>query len=66
MCENFVTTIDRLPYFEEQVKILDKKIKNTTVLHDKEDLINIKRLNLNFIYEILKLKSQLEGCDTYE
>lgn len=57
LCKDFVTTIDRLPYFEEQVKIIDEKIKNATIPHDKEDLVNIKRLHLGFINKILELKS---------
>ena len=58
MCKDFVTTIDRLPYFQEQIKILDEKIKNTSIPHDKEDLVNIKRLHLGFISKILELKKQ--------
>lgn len=61
LCKDFVTTIDRLPYFEEQVKIIDKKIKNTIISHDKEDLVNIKRLHLGFISKILELKSKKGG-----
>ena len=57
LCKNFVTTLDRLPYFEEQIKILNRKIENTTIPHDKEDLVNIKRLHLGFINKILELKS---------
>lgn len=58
LCKDFVTTIDRLPYFEEQVKILDEKIKNATIPHDKEDLVNMKRLHLGFINKILEIKSK--------
>lgn len=60
LCNSFVTTLDRLPFFEEQVKIMDEKIKNSTLPHDIEDFSNIKLLNLEYIYSILKLKSQLE------
>ena len=61
MCKNFVTTISRLPYFEEQVKILDKKIVAASIPHDKEDLVNIKRLMLRYIEEILKKKEVIEN-----
>lgn len=61
MCKNFVTTISRLPYFEEQVKILDKKIVAASIPHDKEDLVNIKRLMLRYIEEILKKKEAVEN-----
>lgn len=56
LCKDFVTTVDRLPYFQEQVKILDKKIKSATIPHDKEDFVNIKRLYLGFIQQILEIK----------
>ena len=61
MCKNFVTTISRLPYFEEQVKMLDKKIVSASIPHDKEDLVNIKRLMLRYIEEILKKKEVVEN-----
>lgn len=61
MCKNFVTTISRLPYFEEQVKMLDKKIVAASIPHDKEDLVNIKRLMLRYIEEILKKKEVVEN-----
>lgn len=60
LCKDFVTTVSRLPYFEEQVRLLDKRIEQTTILHDKEDLINIKRIMLRYIEEILKVKEQIE------
>lgn len=58
MCKSFVTTPDRLPYFQEQVKILDHKIEIATIPHDKEDLVNIKRLYLSFISKIVALKQK--------
>ena len=61
LCKNFVTTISRLPYFEEQVHFLDKKIEKATIPHDKEDFVNVKRLMLRYIEEILKLKETLEN-----
>ena len=58
MCKDFVTTIDRLPYFEEQIKVLDFKLQNASIPHDKEDLVNIKRLHLGYVEKILKLKEE--------
>ena len=58
LCKDFVTTIDKLPYFEEQVKVIDEKIKNASINHDKEDLVNIKRLYLGFIQKILEIKQK--------
>ena len=60
MCKSFVTTISRLPYFEESVKMLDHRIENAVIAHDKEDLVNIKRLYVGFMNEILKLKERSE------
>lgn len=53
MCSHFATTLSRLPYFEEQVKLLDERIKQSSVLHDKEDLVNVKRLCLSYMEQIL-------------
>lgn len=56
MCKDFVTLPNRLPYFKEQIKILDEKIKGTSIAHDKEDLIAIKRLHVRYIEAILNLE----------
>ena len=58
MCKHFVTTISRLPYFEEAIKMIDHRIENTVITHDKEDLVNIKRLYVGFINEILKRREE--------
>ena len=62
ICKDFATTIDRLPYFEEQVRLLDQKIMAASIPHDKEDLVNIKRLFLRYIEEILKKKEAIENA----
>lgn len=59
MCKDFVTTVSRLPYFEEQIRILDQKIESATIPHDKEDYINIKRLMIRYMEEILKKKEEM-------
>lgn len=56
LCKDFVTTVSRLPYFEEQLKVVDAKLPKSSVPHDKEDLVNIKILLLKYIEEILKIK----------
>jgi hypothetical protein len=58
MCKHFVTTISRLPYFEEAIKMIDHRIENAVITHDKEDLVNIKRLYVGFINEILKRREE--------
>jgi len=55
VCTDFVTTVSRLKYFEEQIKTIDKKLLNATLRHDKEDLINIKILLVAYKKEIMKL-----------
>ncbi|WPC42390.1 tyrosine-type recombinase/integrase [Clostridium sp. JS66] len=57
MCSDFVATLDRIPYFEEQIKIIDFKLLKVTIQHDKEDLLNIKQLLLNYL-KALHLKRE--------
>lgn len=52
LCKYFVTTPSRFHYFEEQVKVMDNKIKSSTLPHDKEDYINIKRLLVSYMAAI--------------
>ncbi|MFL0246571.1 hypothetical protein [Candidatus Clostridium stratigraminis] len=57
MCEHFMATVDRIPYFEEQLKLIEYKIPHASIQHDKEDLLNIKQLLLNYL-KALYLKSK--------
>lgn len=52
VCKHFVTTPSRREYFEEQIKVLDEKIQNATLPHDKEDLMAIKRLHVAYLVAI--------------
>lgn len=54
VCKNFITMPSRLPYFEEQLKIIDAKIKEAKLPHDKEDYVNIKRLLVGYISAIME------------
>lgn len=49
LCKSFVTTVDRLPYFYEQLKQIDSRLPQAKCPHDREDLVNIKRLLLYYI-----------------
>ena len=60
MCKDFIATISRIPFFEQQISIIDKKIQSSTIKHDKEDLINIKRLLVEFLNRLLSLKLECE------
>jgi len=63
LCEYFIATIDRIPFFEEQINAIDKKIENALIIHDREDLVNKKRLLVNYLSRLLCLK---EGEIDYE
>ncbi len=56
MCKNFVTTPSRIVFFEDQIKIIDEKILKTSIPHDKEDLVNIKRLLVSYKEKIIQFK----------
>jgi hypothetical protein len=60
MCLHFVTTPDRIPYFEEQLKTLDYRISMTVMAHDKEDLVTIKRLFAAYLRELLLVRGDVE------
>lgn len=59
LCNDFVTTLDRIPYFQEQIKIIDKKLETVHVQHDKEDLINVKRLLVSYLSRLLQLQEAI-------
>jgi integrase len=59
MCKDFRTTVDHEKHFEIIINNLDDKIKNAPTEHDKEDLINIKRLYSAYLLEIWKKKEGL-------
>lgn len=60
MCKSFVATVDRIPYFKEMIKVMDFKIQNATIAHDKEDFTNIKQLLLNYLKRLYLKKEEFE------
>lgn len=58
LCKHFATTIDRIPFFERQIEILDLKINNAESHHDLEDYVNLKRLFLRYIEVLIKTKAE--------
>lgn len=60
LCKSFVTCIDRIPYFEEQLQVVDYKIHHASVPHDLEDLRNIKVLLATYLRKLLVLKKEVE------
>lgn len=55
MCKGFIATIDRIPYFEQQISLLDNKILYTNIIHDKEHLTTIKSLYVRYLAELYSL-----------
>lgn len=43
-------------FFEAQLQTMDEKIKNSALPHDKEDIVNIKRLLVKYIAKIKELE----------
>lgn len=58
MCPSFITTISRIPYFKEQIAVIDKKLEVVVLQHDKEDFVNIKRLLVEYLTRLLILKEE--------
>lgn len=63
-CTSFVTTIDRKPYFEEYLKILNKKMQEAVYEHDRDDIRVIKCLAGRYLEMIHALEIQLKGHPT--
>ena len=61
LCSYFVTTINRKSYFEEQLKVINSLIITKTLPHDKEDLVNRKRLILGYINAIVNLEEDIKN-----
>ncbi|HBE8719205.1 TPA: site-specific integrase [Clostridioides difficile] len=55
MCGGFVATVDRIPYFEQQISSLEDNILSTTTSHDKEHLTTIKSLYVRYLAELYSL-----------
>ena len=58
MCNNFVATLDCIPQFEKEIEIIDKKILEEPLQHEKEFLINKKRLNVAYLAKLYKLEEE--------
>jgi hypothetical protein len=58
LCKSFVTCIDRIPYFEEQIKVVNSKLEHTLTKHDQEDLYSIKSLLVKYLAKLLQFKEE--------
>ncbi|SCP98769.1 site-specific integrase [Anaerobium acetethylicum] len=56
MCCSFITTVNHAQYFRDSISQIDIMIPNALTQHDKDDLVNIKRLYCAYLMEILKKK----------
>jgi len=59
MCENFVTTLNCIPYFEESITLIDKKILDTKLDHEKEFLFSKKKLLVAYLEKLLILSQEI-------
>ncbi|WP_113675760.1 site-specific integrase [Vallitalea guaymasensis] len=59
LCKHFVTWPEKIPYFEEQLRILDDKLLRVQLSHDKEDIINVKRLILWYLSQLYSIGEKI-------
>ncbi|MEQ2528920.1 site-specific integrase [Bacillaceae bacterium CLA-AA-H227] len=59
MCNHFITTVKHEKQFSDSMKQIDDMIKNAPTPHDKDDLVNIKRLYGAYLLEIWKKKGEV-------
>lgn len=55
LCKDFCTTLDNLKDFKNMMTYIDRNIKDKKFIHDKEDLVNKKRLVAAYIIAIEKI-----------
>ena len=60
MCNGFIVTLDRIPYYEDKIAKIDKKISSEPIEHEREHLRTLKRLYLAYLEKLYQLKSELE------
>lgn len=53
MCKHFITTPDNIPYFQNEIEIINNKIVNEEIAHEKEFLISKKRLLVKYLTECI-------------
>lgn len=56
MCNGFVATIDRIPFYESKISVIDKKIIASKLSHDKEHLTTLKQLYVAYLERLYVLK----------
>jgi integrase len=61
MCDGFVVTLDRIPFYELRIKELDHAINNETIAHEREHLHTIKRLYVAYLERLYTLREELSN-----
>lgn len=58
ICKSFITTIDRMPFFNDRIEKLDSQIQNETIEHEKEHLVKIKQILVGYVEQLYLLKNK--------
>lgn len=64
MCSNFVATLDCIPQFEKEIELINEQILNEPLQHEKEFLINKKRLNVAYLAKLCELEVKVNANKT--
>ena len=59
LCDGFVVTLDRIPFYEHKIKEIDLLIKKETIAHEKDHLTSRKKLYVAYLARLYTLKDQL-------
>lgn len=60
MCNNFITTIDCIPYYEKEIELIDKAINEEPIKHEREFLFSKKKLLVAYLAKLMKLESKVD------
>ena len=59
MCQGFIATLDRIPFFETKIETFNGLIKNAQLSHDKEHLLVIKKLYIAYLEKLYILREEV-------
>ena len=58
MCDGFVVTLDRIPYYELKIKQFDEAMQKEEIEHEKKHLAIQKKLYVTYLAELYKLREE--------
>lgn len=61
MCDGFVVTLDRIPFYELRIKEIDTMIDNEPIAHEREHLQTIKRLYVAYLERLYTLLEEVSN-----